>query len=139
MSTSTATIAPTSTTGSSKLAETTVSGIRHFTVDVETRSSGEVPDQLTTAWTRLANRMGLSELEGWGSSKKVDRPEWVTVAPGVAVRGDTYNDRFGPIDLDALRDKMPPRVFAAFVRHIGVVPGREEIDIAEITRIPDDK
>jgi len=139
VSTSTPTLAPTSSTGSSKLAETTVSGIRHFTVDVETRSSGDVPDQLTTAWTHLASRMGLSQRKGWGSSKKVDRLDWVTVAPGVAVRGDTYDDRFGSIDLDALRDKMPSGVFAAFIRHMGVVPGREEIDIAEITRIPDDR
>ena len=62
----------------------------------------------------------------------------VIVAPGVIVSASEYQERYGGIDLEALRRRMAPAVYKAFVRYIGSVRGREDLDVDAISDIPDE-
>lgn len=62
---------------------------------------------------------------------------WVYVAPHFYVRKSEYKRRFGEFDLDYYRQRMTPELFTAFVRHMGVVPGSPELDVVELTALPD--
>jgi hypothetical protein len=92
---------------------------------------------------REALRHG-AELAGFPQPDTVDvghRPppnEWstaITVAPGIIVRADDYEERYAGIDLQGLRARMTPEVFQAFVRYIGSVPGRGNLDVDLISDI----
>jgi hypothetical protein len=61
----------------------------------------------------------------------------VLVAPNVSVRFEEYEQRYGGIDLEQLRQRMAPELYKAFVRHIGSIPGDPDLDINEITNIPE--
>ena len=69
--------------------------------------------------------------------EKPPPPSWASVAPGVIVRASEYEERYGGLDLQGLRKRMAPAVFKAFVRHIGTVPGRPDLDVDEISTIPE--
>ena len=60
----------------------------------------------------------------------------ITVAPGIVVTPSEYAERYGSLDLDRLRNSMTPEVFKAFVRHIGAVTGREDLDVDLMSDIP---
>ena len=62
----------------------------------------------------------------------------VVVAPGIMVSAAEYQERYGGIDLEALRKRMKPAVYRAFVRYIGSVRGGEDLDVTTISDIPDD-
>jgi len=61
----------------------------------------------------------------------------VVIAPGIMVRAEEYEERYGGIDLDGLKRRMTPAVFNAFVRHVGVIPGRPDLDVSRIVEIPE--
>jgi hypothetical protein len=61
----------------------------------------------------------------------------VVVAPGIIVTVGEYEERYGGIDLGELRGRMTPGVYKAFVRYIGSIRGREDLDVNVITEIPD--
>lgn len=61
----------------------------------------------------------------------------VVVAPGIMVRADEFEERYGGIDLEGLKARMTPAIFKAFVRHIGSIPGRPDLDVDEISAIPE--
>jgi hypothetical protein len=61
----------------------------------------------------------------------------VLVAPGIMVRADEFEERYGGIDLQGLKARMTPAIFKAFVRHIGSIPGRPDLDVDEISAIPE--
>ncbi len=54
---------------------------------------------------------------------------WRVVAPGVAVRASEYAVRYAHLDLEALRNRLSPEVFRAFVRHAGAIRGPEDVDV----------
>ena len=54
---------------------------------------------------------------------------WRVVAPGVTVRASEYAVRYAHLDLEALRDRLSPEVFRAFVRHAGAIRGPEDVDV----------
>lgn len=54
---------------------------------------------------------------------------WRIVAPGVAVRASEYEARFSHLDLEALRRRLTPAALRAFVRHIGIIQGPEDVDV----------
>lgn len=60
----------------------------------------------------------------------------VVVAPGIMMRADEHEQRYGGIDLEDFRCRMTPDMFKAFVRHIGSIPGRPGLDINEIATMP---
>lgn len=62
---------------------------------------------------------------------------WVFVAPGSYVKKSEYQRRFGEVDLDYYRQRMSPKLFTAFVRHMGAVPGFPGLDVTELTTPPD--
>ncbi|MCJ7510611.1 MAG: hypothetical protein MUP14_06970 [Dehalococcoidia bacterium] len=59
------------------------------------------------------------------------------MAPGIMVRADEFEERYGGIDLQGLRSRMTPAIFKVFVRHIGSIPGRPDLDVDEISAIPE--
>jgi hypothetical protein len=66
------------------------------------------------------------------------RREWRTVAPGFVAPAEEYEQRFTGVDLEGLRARMSPEVFTAYIRFLGVIPGKADLDIVEIARLPDD-
>lgn len=57
---------------------------------------------------------------------------WRIIAPGVAVRASEYDVRYAHLDLEALRARLAPEVFRAFVRHIGIIRGPEDMDVDQL-------
>ena len=66
----------------------------------------------------------------------VEEP-WIKVAPDFYVKKSEYQRRFAEVDLDYYRQRMTPKLFTAFVRHMGVVPGSPGLDVVELTTLPD--
>ena len=62
---------------------------------------------------------------------------WIKVAPDFYVKKSEYQRRFAEVDLDYYRQRMTPKLFTAFVRHMGVVPGSPGLDVVELTTLPD--
>lgn len=54
---------------------------------------------------------------------------WRIVAPGIAVRASEYEARFAHLDLETLRNRLTPEVYRAFVRHIGIIRGPDDVDV----------
>jgi hypothetical protein len=102
----------------------------------------EFPD----VWQQVdsALRVGLANL-GFPQTEVIDElalparvlPAFIVVAPGIAVRADEYEERYAGIDLESLKSRMTPAVFKAFVRHLGSIPGRSDLDVGEIATIPE--
>jgi hypothetical protein len=61
----------------------------------------------------------------------------ITVAPGIVMSPDEYQERFQDIDLEQVRKRMNPEIFRAFVRYMGLIPGDPRVNIAQISSIPD--
>jgi hypothetical protein len=62
----------------------------------------------------------------------LELPVQVVVAPGIVVGGDEYKERYGDIDLEQYRQQMSPELFKAFVRHIGCIPGKPDLELGDI-------
>jgi len=116
----------------------------YVSVGVRTEHDGQYAD----AWQQVNDglRAGL-ERSGFRQTdqateaaepRRVVQASAVVVAPGIMVRPNEYEERYGGIDLEGLRDRMTPALFRAFVRHIGAVPGRPDLDVNEIARMPED-
>ena len=71
-----------------------------------------------------------------GDKATYDEP-WIKVAPDFFVKKSEYQRRFAEVDLDYYRQRMTPKLFTAFVRHMGVVPGSPGLDVVELTTLPD--
>lgn len=54
---------------------------------------------------------------------------WRIVAPGIAVRASEYEARFAHLDLESLKNRLTPQAFRAFVRHIGIIQGPDDVDV----------
>lgn len=63
--------------------------------------------------------------------EEMERQTLFVVAPGIAVQAGEYEERFGSIDLKYYRAHMSPDMFRAFVRNIGSISGRKDINITE--------
>jgi len=106
------------------------------------RRATELPD----VWQQFnsALRMELAHL-GFPQTEVIEefrpparaRPSVIVVAPGIAVRSDEYEERYAGIDLEGLRGRMTPAMFKAFVRHLGSIPGRPDLNVDEIATIPE--
>lgn len=85
------------------------------------------PDPATALFDQLNdNFRGWLGAEGFPQTEAIEpvkppTPERVIVAPGVVVSQEDFQTRFGGLNLDDLRKRMPPEVFTAFVRHIGSI------------------
>ena len=105
----------------------------------------ETGDRLSDVWQRLNDAVrGSLERSGFPQREELkpepERTRWlgaVVVAPGIMVRADEFEDRYGGLDLEALKARMTPGLFKAFVRHVGSIPGRPDLDVDQITAIPE--
>ena len=61
----------------------------------------------------------------------------VAIAPGISVKIDEYAERYGAIDLEQLKQRMPPNLYTSFVRYIGSIPGDRTLDVNQITTVPE--
>ena len=137
---STGTLAARRDVGPASSLETVVSIAKDsFHVDVSPKKPLTDSDQLSATLRRLSIDLGLAPTEHRDSSVGTSRPTWIEIAPGVIVRAERREERFASVELGALQNKMRPEAFAAFVKHIGVVSGREDLDVVEISRPPDER
>jgi hypothetical protein len=114
-----------------------------FVIDVGPQASGQIAaisDEVNRVLRVSLNRSGFSQAPAQSRS---DRPNpnsqqtWRVVAPGVVVTQDEYTQRYSAIDLERYRKAMPPEVFRTFVRFIGAVPGRSDLDVVQMTTPPE--
>jgi hypothetical protein len=71
------------------------------------------------------------------SYEEMERPSLIVVAPGIAVQAGEYEERYGSIDLKYYQEHMSPELFRAFVRRIGSIKGRSDLDIGEFVDTPE--
>jgi len=116
-------------------------GAARASIGVRPESPGRFPDlrqQFDDAIRGSLERSGFRQPEVVEQREPLRRT-WgaVVVAPGILVRADEFEERYGGIDLQGLRSRMTPALFKAFVRHIGSIPGRPDLDVDEISAIPE--
>jgi hypothetical protein len=58
-------------------------------------------------------------------------PALCRVSEGLLVTEQEYHVRFSGLPLDDYRRRMPPAVFEAYVRFVGLVPGDPRFDVVE--------
>lgn len=63
--------------------------------------------------------------------EEMERPSLIVVATGIAVTAGEYEERYGSIDLEYYRENMSPEMFKAFVRNIGSIRGRADLNVGE--------
>lgn len=108
-------------------------------VPVDFRSKVEadrtrVWDQINELFRTSLNRSGFLQPSAdliQQSYEEMERPSLIVVAPGIAVQAGEYEERYGSIDLEYFREHMSPEMFKAFVRHIGSIRGRTDLNIGE--------
>ena len=113
---------------------------------VEVQIDQEEPDRDSFFWRQInevLTRSYIRSTSGWpeGISKRKlpgsPGPPQVLVAPGILVRSNEYEQRYGGIGLEQLREQLSPELFKVFVRHIGSIPGDSNLDINFIATVPE--
>ncbi len=108
-------------------------------VAVEFRS--EFADVGKLAWNKI-NELLRSSLKSSGFPQpsadsirqrygEMERPSLIVVATGIAVTAGEYKERYGSIDLEYYREHMSPELFKAFVRNIGSIKGRADLNVGD--------
>jgi hypothetical protein len=114
-------------------------------VHVEFRS--EFEDIGTVFWDQI-NKLLRSSLRRSGfpqpseeniqqSYEEIETPSLIVVAPGIMVEADEYEERYSSIDLKYYKEHMSPELFRAFVRRIGSINGRPDLNIGEFVDTPE--
>lgn len=114
-------------------------------VPVELRS--EFEDVGTLVWNKINESLRTS-LKSSGFPQpsadpirqryeEMERPSLIVVARGIAVQAGEYEERYGSIDLKYYQEHMSPALFRAFVRRIGSIKGRPDLNIGEFVDTPE--
>ena len=109
--------------------------------EVAVEFQSEVEDSGSLVWDQI-NKLLRTSLNSSGlpqpsadiiqqRCEEMQRPLFIVVAPGIAVQADEYEERYGSIDLEYYREHMSPEMFKAFVRNIGSIRGRKDLDVGE--------
>ena len=96
--------------------------------------SGTLVNEIIKEWSKSLNRSGFPQPSvepGWQGYGEMESPSLVVVASGIAVQVHEYEERYSGIDLEYHREHMSPEMFKAFVRHIGSIRGRKDLNIGE--------
>jgi len=109
-------------------------------VSIMHNGHGDVGEQFNEAVRYGAATLGFKQPETTLTQRQpaIQPISGVVVAPGIMVSAAEYQERYGGIDLEGLRQRMNPAVYKAFVRFIGSIPGREDLDVTIISDIPED-
>ena len=92
--------------------------------------AAEWQDRFGHALRRVLAQAGYPQPNEFIEEIRAPSPDpWRVVAPGVAVRASEYAVRYAHLDLEALRNRLSPEVFRAFVRHAGAIRGPEDVDV----------
>jgi hypothetical protein len=104
--------------------------VRPDIVDSGTLVWGQVNELLRTSLDRSGFRQPNVELieKGYGEMEGLSL---IVVARGIAVEANEYEERYGGIDLEYYREHMSAELFRAFVRRIGSIKGRADMNIGE--------
>lgn len=62
----------------------------------------------------------------------------IRLSQSLAVSDLEFNTRFAGLPLDDYRRRMPPAIFDAYVRFIGLVPGDPRLDVVEAADLAED-
>lgn len=115
-------------------------------ISVALRHGAAPPTPHQETWNLISSELRRSlQRAGYAQPEEVVQEQarvaerWVIIAPGIMVRPEEYRERYAALDLESLRQRMSPSVFAAFVRHVGCVSGREELEIDDLSQIPDER
>jgi len=105
-------------------------------VDGGTLVWGQVNELLRTSLDRSGFPQPNVELvrEGY---EEMEGLSLVVVARGIAVQASEYEERYGGIDLEYYREHMSAGLFRAFVRRIGSIKGRADVNISESVDTPE--
>ena len=108
-------------------------------VHVEFRS--DIEDSGTLVWGQVNELLRISlDRSGFPQPsvdliqqryREMERPSLIIVARGIAVQAGEYEERYGSIDLEYYRENMSPEMFKAFVRNIGSIRGRADLNVGE--------
>jgi len=110
-----------------------------FRSDVE-ESGKPVWDQINELLRTSLDRSGFPQPsvdvveQGY---REMERPSLIVVARGIAVQAGEYEERYGSIDLKYYQEHMSPELFRAFVRRIGSIKGRTDVNISEFVDTPE--
>src|SRR4051794_17667542 len=85
-----------------------------------------VQDSRTVTTQELLAAMAISSRTVETSRRATTN--WTLIAPGFAVPEDEAASRFGSLDLDDYRTRMAPGVYETFIRFLGAVPNRANVD-----------
>jgi len=110
--------------------------IRHGYGDSESSVGRQIDEVLRRSLERSGFHPPDMPLRGTGALHEKHMGA-IVVAPGIVVREDEYEQRYGGIDLERFRKQMQPNLFKAFVRHIGSIPGYPNLDVNELASIPE--
>ena len=110
--------------------------VRYGDGDTESSVWRQVDEVLRKSIERSGSRQLGTPLEGTSPPPRT-RMHLLLVAPGVMVSDDEYKQRYDGINLQQFRQQMPPSLFKVFVRHIGSIRGHANLDVNEITTIPE--
>lgn len=58
------------------------------------------------------------------------------VAPGFVITSGDYQRRFEGLPIEEYRDRMPPEVFEAYIRYVGLIDGGPDLDVVEAANVP---
>lgn len=108
--------------------------------DVSIMHNGDVGEQFNEAVRYGAATLGFNQPKTTLTQCQpaIQPISGVFIAPGIVVTAAEYQERYGGLDLESLRQRMTPAVYKAFVRYIGAIPGRKDLDVSIIIDIPDD-
>jgi len=110
-----------------------------FRSDVEESGKivwGQINELLRTSLNRSGFRQPSIDLIQQ-SYREMERPSLIVVARGIAVEAGEYEERYGSIDLKYYQEHMSPELFRAFVRRIGSIKGRPDLNIGEFVDTPE--
>jgi hypothetical protein len=101
-------------------------------------SRAQAPQDRAWAEFNAAMRTGLVVAGFPQSDELLDEREppvgdlWRLVAPGMILRAQEYEDRYGGVALDDLRVRMEPGLFNTYVRYIGILAGQDGVDVNQL-------
>ena len=94
--------------------------------------------QFNSGLRRSLRGAGYGQPELIEEKRPPSKDLWRIVAPGVIVRAAEYQARYSSLNLPDFQRRMRPEVFRAFVRHIGLIEGPQNVDVNELAEGQDD-
>ena len=99
-----------------------------YTWDIQEPSEND----LTSMWRQISNIINNSARNPEIGVEEIGESKKRLIVPGILLSESEYKMRFGGLDLDYYKKKMPSEIFKVFVRHTGSIRGIDKLDIDEL-------